>query len=765
MSGMPQPPPPPPPPPPPAHIHMGLPTVSGAGPDEIAGGAPTAADEASPGYIDMGVPPPPPIDPGLLGIPGATLDAAANPEFGQPENPYGAASATPSTSATTAARPPEDPYGHKAGAIPFPFADQPTPVHGIVPFTDSDVPTERGTPDAEEQKHLDDLARNHPEEFQRVKELDDLARMHGAALNVANENARARRAAEDDLAARQFADQKTQMQMSDVMAESQKLAGTKIDNGRWMKNADTGQKAGAWIAAIMGGLVAGKTGGRNDGMAAIDHLIDQDIESQKIDMQNAREGLNFKKSALMEQFQRTGNMYQAEQTVKAAAHLSILNDYAARASDLDPNGTSAKITLAEGMQNWRGAMIKQAQDRDLVLRKQNVEEAKVGLSAKKDAEEAAAKAAQLAEEIRAHQATEGIEGYKASIENQKRKDAKGQVFTPDQLAQLHPEPGQPIPKIPMSEKDYGAWLEGELKGQQSVKGKQENAVNLAKGQIRNPQTGAPLTVDGNPASAPLVADEKTATDVNDKLVASQNLADSFSTAIRVLDSNPHAWSRTKWAQQGTELENGLINFAKLYDLKFSSREKEALEDIVGPDFKHISDRITQQGPAKERLQTLLNIVKRQQATTLKTKAGFLGDPSPLLLDTSKPGEPVKSDVDALLERATDDLGSLKTADLGVDDREYLSTDEPTKFSPPEQGDRGRVDRGAVQRSLDLKIAPSQLKALDELHDRALGGDSKAVDALDQVQRDGNSHAMKVYATGLVRSLAQEQMNRIPTGEP
>lgn len=71
-------------------------------------------------------------------------------------------------------------------------------------------------------------------------------------------------------------------QESDVVAHD--IANFKIDPRRYYNNMSTGQKIGSAIAAIVSGIGAGASGTQNMALQHIHNAIQQDIESQKMDL-------------------------------------------------------------------------------------------------------------------------------------------------------------------------------------------------------------------------------------------------------------------------------------------------------------------------------------------------------------------------------------------------------------------------------------------------------------------------------------------------
>jgi hypothetical protein len=114
-----------------------------------------------------------------------------------------------------------------------------------------------------------------------------------------------------------------------------------VDAGRWWSSKSTGQKVGAGLSMILGGLGQGlMRGGRNVALDVIDKQIDQDIDSQK-------ENINNKKS-LVAMYMNQGHTIDSAAEMARASLLSITK------AQLD-----AKANLAVGPEQQ--AQLKSAQ--------------------------------------------------------------------------------------------------------------------------------------------------------------------------------------------------------------------------------------------------------------------------------------------------------------------------------------------------------------------------------------------------------------------
>lgn len=325
-------------------------------------------------------PPAPPLDqPGLGGIPAAALDAAA---VAPPAPPPGIPTVT--IGEPFASTPPPTP-----GALPQPGTnpDQPPgfgtpawmqagqPPSGSLPPTDPNQPdaiSGAGFPgsdfesdhdkitdvDGDRVKSAEFYAR-HPLDNPNAAEAqaglrglsdDELAalqikRDHAAQLDAANKQI-AELTHQQDIARRNYqtridADAAATQQANQVNADAIALAQRQVDPDHWWNSRSTGQKISGYIAAIAGGLASPQFGGRNIGLEQINRAIDQDVDAQKANLSNAWKGIEFRKGAVGELFDRNRNTFQAAETFRLASMDMVDKQLAIQQQNFDPRGTTA----------------------------------------------------------------------------------------------------------------------------------------------------------------------------------------------------------------------------------------------------------------------------------------------------------------------------------------------------------------------------------------------------------------------------------------
>lgn len=140
----------------------------------------------------------------------------------------------------------------------------------------------------------------------------------------------------------------TQVKVDALLADSQRIASTKIDPTGGLSG---GRAIASVLGAIVGGLVQGRTGSaRNAGMDALNDTINRGIEAQKADLVNQREGVNLRRNVLAAEFARNGDMYQAEETVRQAALKHADDLLATEQQSFDPRGRTGLLIASQRQQ-------------------------------------------------------------------------------------------------------------------------------------------------------------------------------------------------------------------------------------------------------------------------------------------------------------------------------------------------------------------------------------------------------------------------------
>jgi hypothetical protein len=540
-------------------------------------GAPVVAPapDVVPAPIDVAA-----VDPALAApmVPPPELAAAAPPDLAIPA----AAPAIPEAAgfAPPAALPPPAPGSISGGTFDLPLEPIGAEQLDVAPTTLADGwardPLSNPDPTA-----IDNIAMTDPVGFAQLQidqEGAKAARQAAERIRIEEEAVRSLRR---DQEARKRADAATQAKSDQIVADAIALASRSPDPDRYMKNRSTGQKVTDILAAVVGGLVSGRTGGPNVGLQLFQQKIDRDIAAQVADVEGQRYALGIRKGAVAEEFARTGNLAQAADTVRLATYEAAINVLAAEQQNFDPRGTAAlkRGQFIQKLQAQRAASAEQ-------MRQQIFKESL-------DLEKFVLDREQFAEVKRNNRDTSAREWTKLGMERDKAKmDAT--VFQPDQLGILHP--GLPVPKIPMSLGQYEKWLETNKTGEQlktAARANDPDEINreLAVAGIVDDK-GAPVRFR-KPEFAAAVAE-------------SLEIADEIA---RLTDGLMSMVAKNGWSSgfmKSTEWRNAMQNYNEIVIRK---KEQDKLGVITGPDLEIVQREIGTDDPTEMRPEKVLDALK------------------------------------------------------------------------------------------------------------------------------------------------------------
>jgi hypothetical protein len=157
---------------------------------------------------------------------------------------------------------------------------------------------------------------------------------------------------------------KAQERLARIDQASAILAQQKIDPDRYWNSRSTVQKVGLSLASMLGGFVQGMKGGPNVGMETINKGIDEDIASQRADMESGRHRLEDMSSLYARAYQATGDHDEAARMsrgilleslkTQAAAH-----EAAATTDEQKANAANVVAKLDEERAKAAGAATKE----------------------------------------------------------------------------------------------------------------------------------------------------------------------------------------------------------------------------------------------------------------------------------------------------------------------------------------------------------------------------------------------------------------------
>lgn len=308
--------------------------------------APGSIPDTSAPVSGISAPTNPYAAPGVLGVPQAALDAASapltSPAPGAPMLPplaQAAISGVKDAGSTLAGA-----LGYEAPAVPklTEMLAQHPPTQPMLPPNVVSGDEGDAIGDVRQGLKLAELAKRDPDLYTAINAQRDEAATARAATAQKDDATRelARASADHDAYLKSMAtsQQATQQLMTDATA----LGNAKVDPDRWWGSRSTGQKIGAYVAAIAGGLNSPNTGGRNMGLDQINKEIDNDIDAQKATLSNRHAALGLRQSAIGQMVAQSGDLYRAQETFRVAAHEQVIRQLQAEQAQYDPRGTTAQ---------------------------------------------------------------------------------------------------------------------------------------------------------------------------------------------------------------------------------------------------------------------------------------------------------------------------------------------------------------------------------------------------------------------------------------
>ena len=323
----------------PPAVKLGMPRISSAGPD------PGPLDPyADPALIESDV------DPALTGN--------QDPTTRKPINPYGPGYVDPDVDPALVGdqdptiRKPLDPYangdiipgrtfGAPVGYAPTP-ADRSEQDRLVTPLD----PYDPGAIDARRNAMADAYANADPEERLRMQAREQALQASQRQIMELDASERDRQALEEAVAIRKAARAKADAETADLAASAKAMAdASPIES--WWADRSTGAKIANVVAAVFGGLMSSKTGGRNSAIDTMMQVADADAAQKWKKLQARREMNADARRAAEEDF-------LGAERVRLASREQMRRTIEAKLAGLDPEGTQA-IQLGEAIAASRAA--------------------------------------------------------------------------------------------------------------------------------------------------------------------------------------------------------------------------------------------------------------------------------------------------------------------------------------------------------------------------------------------------------------------------
>ena len=231
-----------------------------------------------------------------------------------------------------------------------------------------------------------------------------------------------------------------------ILQRSQELGTQQVDNDRWVNSQSTASKIGMALAAIGSGYLGVASGrGGNDAIALFQGLINQDIETQKFNIQKGIQDLNRDKGLVATLYEQTGDLYEATETARLASYEAGIAKIDGELAKMDPEGTQA-VSMEIQKRQLRGRIDAQKAAVAAAQRKAGMDDAKFQLEAM-DKDSAVRK---REAEIRKLDA----EAAKAARRGSGKKQED--IYTQDYWEGLYGKDARP--PIPMSKREHSEWL-------------------------------------------------------------------------------------------------------------------------------------------------------------------------------------------------------------------------------------------------------------------------------------------------------------------
>ncbi len=211
--------------------------------------------------------------------------------------------------------------------------------------------------------------------------------------------------------------EQTRKERAEIDAEAKALANETIGADDWYEEGGISRSVGAFVAAVVGGLVQGRTGGPNIGMAMIDKQIERYIATKQADRAHKRELLGDRRRGLAEEMGDVEGDYRFAEVVRKASYERALKQIETDAANYDPEGTAGRArdnARREVMAKMTAADAAAAAEQ----LKRNVEKRKAELEEQK----AARDEKDLQEKIRNNKAQTASSNYGISSANKRAKD-------------------------------------------------------------------------------------------------------------------------------------------------------------------------------------------------------------------------------------------------------------------------------------------------------------------------------------------------------
>lgn len=744
------------------------PVAADAVPDALAAPLPdpVGADQGPPPEpvtesVDIGPSAPTaPYDATGAPIAGPGPDPGINPplfETGLIDNPYAApplADAEPAPPipygtepAPNLLPPPGDAPGGVPGEIaPAPFGPQlpsPVPVQPGPPTLDVTAKDPfGGLSPAEGYAAARNLASTDGAAFDQLKQNREAERRiaeSAARVRAEDENLRN---LQNNLDARRIADEKTQKQQDAITKDALELSKRPLDRRRYFKNQSVIGNIFAAIATVAGGL-ASRPGGPNMGLDYLNKLIDDDINDQKADMEDEKSGIQARQGAVAQEFARTGNLYQAAETVRQATYQSVIAKLQAEQQNYDPRG-QGYIDHGNYIQGVKARAAESAEKNRKEMFKENLD------TAKSDLEKA-----QFEEQKRKNRAEQALAWKRENRETATAKKAE-QAYEPAQLRILNPD--SPVPPVAMTLPQFKQWQDIQKGGQDLKAAQRDNDPDTLARARQVPG----LTTQSN---KPLLFQPEEVKELKTAQYTARELVRKSDELRALVKEHGYSnnWLKSDYYQEAQQIFNDMLLMDK--DLKslgaLSASDVKLVTANLGTD-DPTQLRDTMKGMESYRRSVVEGLNSKISSTAVLPEGEQVKRWEPV--DTSKLPKATKTPEQERLETIL--AKPEQTYDELVREEMYKEQSRldlsPAQLRDPYYRDKTlQAGIKAASERYDSDVSSKQQDALLQLQTEALGkvGDPKADRArqdLTTIMRDGDTADLRALARRALDSAAIQE---------
>lgn len=208
-----------------------------------------------------------------------------------------------------------------------------------------------------EQRAAADLASIDPVRYAALRAGDEFARKEEENARKIEAATASSRQAENNARAYRESLEIANRETESLQRDAKALATQKIDDDGWFKSRSVPATISAFVAAIVGGLNAKNTGGRNLGLENILKMADDWVTTQKFNMQQAWTGLQRRQGMAEDKARQAGDLYKAGETLRLAAYERVVQQLQGEMGKYNPKGTKA-LAIADTIRGVRAAQAK-----------------------------------------------------------------------------------------------------------------------------------------------------------------------------------------------------------------------------------------------------------------------------------------------------------------------------------------------------------------------------------------------------------------------